>query len=324
MKQSCTFHPPWWSRGGNIQTIWAPFFARLGTTAATFRREIWATPDQDQVAVDWIDAPTHAPVVILFHGLGSSSRGHYALALAAALQQRGWGGCFINFRGCGGIENRQPRSYHAGDSAEIAWMLERCQQMLADRTRYAVGVSLGGNALLKYLGEQGTSGKNFLSKAAAVCAPIDLVATARYLQKGHLRFYNRYFLKNMKTSVRRFQRQYPNLAEWSQVFSAKTLYDFDEYFTAPVHGFAGAQVFWEEGSSAPLLRHIAVPTLLLHSVDDPIVPIANVRSAILSPAITSCVTQHGGHVGFMSGPFPGRLDWLPDTLLDYFEGRTTS
>ncbi|WP_226856766.1 YheT family hydrolase [Acidithiobacillus concretivorus] len=319
---SCDFQPPWWSRGGHQQTIWAPFFARSGKVP--LRREIWTTPDHDQVAVDWIDAPPNAPVVILFHGLGSSSRGHYALALASALRHRGWGGCFINFRGCGGIDNRLPRSYHAGDSAEIAWMLEKVAKILPDRHRYAVGVSLGGNALLKYLGEQGGNANAVLSKAAGVCAPIDLVATAEFLQKGNIRFYNRYFLTNMKQSVRRLQRRYPELADWSQVFSAKNLYDFDEHFTAPVHGFAGAQSFWEEGSSAPLLRHITVPTLLLNSADDPIVPIASVRSALLSPAITPCVTPHGGHVGFMSGPFPGRLDWLPHTLLDYFDGRNSA
>ncbi|WP_414041351.1 YheT family hydrolase [Acidithiobacillus sp. M4-SHS-6] len=302
-----------------MQTVWAPFFARPGR--ASFRREIWTTPDQDQVAVDWIDAPPCAPVVILFHGLGSSSRGHYALALAVALRQRGWAGCFINFRGCGGIDNRLPRSYHAGDSAEIAWMLEKVARLLPDRQRYAVGVSLGGNALLKYLGEQGNDAERVLSKAAGVCAPIDLVATAEFLQKGSVRFYNRYFLISMKKTARRFQRRYPEMANWSRVFSARNLYDFDEYFTAPVHGFAGAQVFWEKGSSAPLLRHISLPTLLLHSMDDPIVPIASVRSAVLSPAITPCITEHGGHVGFMTGPFPGHLGWLPNTLLEYFEGR---
>ncbi|MFA7495803.1 MAG: alpha/beta fold hydrolase [Acidithiobacillus sp.] len=320
MSISCTFDPPWWSRGGHLQTVWAPFFAKSGP--ANFRREIWETPDHDKVAVDWIDAADDAPVVILFHGLGSSSRGHYARALAEALRKQGWGGCFINFRGCGGIDNCLPRSYHAGDSPEIAWMLQRCAQILPNRSRYAVGVSLGGNALLKYLGEAGPEALQYIHRAAAVCAPIDLVATAQFLQKGHVRFYNHYFLKSMKATVRRYQQRYPEMADWPQVFSAKTLYAFDEYFTAPVHGFAGAQVFWEQGSAAPLLTQVAVPTLLLHSEDDPIVPIASVREVSLSPAITPCITQYGGHVGFMNGRFPGHLGWLPDILLQYFAQRS--
>ncbi|WP_163097488.1 alpha/beta fold hydrolase [Acidithiobacillus ferrianus] len=317
MNPFCTFHPPWWSRDGHVQTIWAPFFARSGN--ADFRREIWQTPDADRLAVDWVDAPAGAPVVILFHGLGSSSRGHYARALAEALRQREWAGCFINFRGCGGMDNLLPRSYHAGDSAEIRWMLERAAALMPERPRYAVGVSLGGNALLKYLGEAGDTALEVLRRAAAVCAPIDLAATAAHLQKGPIHLYGRYFLKNMKTSVRRYRTRYPDLVHWPRVFSAKSLYDFDQYFTAPVHGFSAARQFWAEGSAAPLLSRIRVPTLLLHSADDPIVPIDVVRRVRISASVTRCITRQGGHVGFVDGPFPGHLRWLPNTLLDYFE-----
>jgi len=317
LNPSCAFCPPWWSRGGDFQTIWAPFFAR--SDPVDFRREIWETPDGDRVAVDWVDASAGAPVVILFHGLASSSRGHYARSLAAGLRRRGWAGCFINFRGCGGIDNLLPRGYHAGDSAEIRWMLERATALFPRRPRYAVGVSLGGNALLKYLGEAGDEARKNLERAAAVCAPIDLVATAEYLQSSHLRFYNQYFLQKMKTSVRRYEARYPDMADWPRVFSAKSVYDFDEYFTAPVHGFSGARHLWEEGSAAPLLSHINVPTLLLNSADDPIVPVDSLRNVQISPAVTRCITEQGGHVGFIDGAFPGHLRWLPNTLLDYFE-----
>ena len=319
MNPFCAFHPPWWSRGGDFQTIWAPFFAR--SDPIDFRREIWETPDGDRVAVDWVDASAAAPVVMLFHGLASSSQGHYARALAAGLRRRGWAGCFINFRGCGGMDNLLPRSYHAGDSAEIRWMLERATALLPCRPRYAVGVSLGGNALLKYLGEAGDEAHKNLESAAAVCAPVDLVATAEYLQSSHLRFYNRYFLEKMKASVRRYESRYPGMTDWPRVFSAKSVYDFDEYFTAPVHGFSGAMHLWKEGSAAPLLPQIQVPTLLLNSADDPIVPVDSLRNVQISPAVTRCITEQGGHVGFIEGAFPGHLRWLPNTLLDYFERR---
>ncbi len=202
-------------------------------------------------------------------------------------------------------------------------MLERASALFPHRPHYAVGVSLGGNALLKYLGEVGDAARKNLERAAAVCAPIDLVATAEHLQSSHFRFYNQYFLQKMKASVRHYKTCYPDLADWPRVFSAKSVYDFDEYFTAPVHGFSGAIHLWKEGSAAPLLSRINVPTLLLNSADDPIVPINSLRNVQTSPAVTRCITEQGGHVGFIDGTFPGHLRWLPNTLLDYFERNST-
>ncbi|MHB8247381.1 MAG: YheT family hydrolase [Acidithiobacillus sp.] len=311
------FHPARWLPGGHQQTIWAAFLAPR--PKLSLRREIWSTPDGDRIAVDCLDAPPGAPVVILFHGLESSSSGHYAAPLAALLRERGWRGYLINFRGCGGMDNLLPRAYHAGDSAEIAWILARIATAYPTVPRLAVGISLGGNALLKYLGEAGGDAQAILQGAAAVCAPANLVATAAALEHGLGILYSRYFLMQLKRSARRYQRLHPGMADWKKVRAAADLHSFDEWFTAPVHGFSGADLYWQQASAAPWLQDILVPTLLLNSEDDPIVPISAIRASSLSPAITPCFLAHGGHVGFVDGPFPGRLQWLPHALLAYFE-----
>ncbi|MGC8504448.1 MAG: YheT family hydrolase [Acidithiobacillus sp.] len=297
--------------------MWAAFLAPR--PKVLLRREVWSTPDGDRIAVDCLDAPPEAPVVTLFHGLESSSSGHYAAPLAALLRARGWRGYWINFRGCGGMDNLLPRAYHAGDSAEIAWILARIARQDPAVPRFAVGVSLGGNALLKYLGEAGHDARAILRGAAAVCAPVNLVATAAALEQGLGILYSRYFLRQLKRSARRYRRLHRGMADWNKVLAATDLHSFDECFTAPVHGFSGADGYWQQASAAPWLQSILVPTLLLNSEDDPIVPISAIRAASLSPAITPCFPAHGGHVGFVDGPFPGRLQWLPHALLAYFE-----
>lgn len=311
------FHPPRWLPGGHQQTLWAAFLAPR--PKVLLRREVWSTPDGDRIAVDCLDAPPQAPVVTLFHGLESSSSGHYAAPLAALLRARGWRGYWINFRGCGGMDNLLPRAYHAGDSAEIAWILARIARQGPAVPRFAVGVSLGGNALLKYLGEAGHDARAILRGAAAVCAPVNLVATAAALEQGLGILYSHYFLRQLKRSARRYRRLHPGMADWNKVLAATDLHSFDDCFTAPVHGFSGADGYWQQASAAPWLQSILVPTLLLNSEDDPIVPISAIRAASLSPAITPCFPAHGGHVGFVDGPFPGRLQWLPHALLAYFE-----
>jgi len=316
LSSSCQFRSPWWLPDGHWETLWAPLFARA--PRPRYRREVWATPDADRLAVDWVDGRGDRPVVVLFHGLASSSRGHYARALAHRLQGRGWTGALVNFRGCGGLDNLRPRAYHAGDSAELRWILAAIAERFPARALFAVGVSLGGNVLLKYLGEDGAAVP--LRAAAAVCAPIDLTATAAHLDKAQNRLYAAFFLHTLKASMGRYRRRFPQMADWQAVARARSLREFDDAFTAPVHGYADAETFWREASAGPLLHAIAIPTALLHSANDPIVPVDSVRSWPLGPRVEPCVSEAGGHVGFVSGSFPGHLYWLPESLIAFFEG----
>lgn len=312
------FQLPAWLRGGHAQTIYAALLAPR--PPVTYRRERWATPDGDFLDLDWIDGPADAPLLVLFHGLESSSGGHYARALMAALRARGWRGVVPHFRGCSGELNRLPRAYHAGDSAEISWLLERL-----GRERGApclgVGVSLGGNMLLKYLGEAGAAAGRWLDAAAAVCAPMDLAAAGAALDAGFNRLYTWHFLRSLKPNAAARLRRFPELFDARALRRARTLRAFDDTVTAPLHGFHGVDDYWRRASSKPHLPHIRVPTLLLNALDDPFCP----ADALPGPAEVSGQVRldyqsAGGHVGFVTGAFPGHLQWLPKHLLGYFEG----
>ncbi len=316
MSFSCAFRASSWLPNGHWETFWAPILTPV--PRLPYRREVWSTPDSDRIAADWVDGPKDRPIVVLFHGLASSSRGHYAQALAMELRSTGWRGCFINFRGCGGLPNLQPRSYHAGDSPEIAWILDRIRQDHPAVPLYAVGVSLGGNVLLKYLGETGQSAP--LDSAAAVCAPVDLPATAEYLEQGYLQFYHRHFLFHLKRGMGYYRRHFPGMADWNRAARARTLREFDDAFTAPVHGFSSVQNYWEQSSSGPFLQRIRIRCLLINSRNDPIVPIDQVRQWTAGTRLRTCFTSQGGHVGYVQGSFPGNLRWLPQALLRFFQG----
>lgn len=313
-----TYRAPWWLPGGHLQTIWP--LARKGPSP-TLRRERWETPDGDFIDLDWlIDAPEHAPLVVLFHGLEGSSRSHYARALLRALAAHGWRGVVPHFRGCSGELNRLPRAYHSGDSAEIDWILKRFALGNGGQPLFVAGVSLGGNALLKWLGEQGAHAQQWVSAAVAICPPLDLTISGHALGRGFNRIYTRHFLATLKDKALGKLQHFPGLCDAAQIHAARTLYEFDDAYTGPAHGFANAADYWKKASSRPWLKHIRTPTLLLSAHNDPFVP----TTAWPSPDQlgTSVQFEHppgGGHVGFLSTPWPGELDWLPKRLLLHFE-----
>jgi predicted alpha/beta-fold hydrolase len=255
------------------------------------------------------------PLVVLFHGLEGSSRSHYARALMHAVAMRGWHGVVVHFRGCSGEPNRLPRAYHSGDSAEIAWILDVLHQRHAEI--HAVGVSLGGNALLKYLGEQGTEARP--RSAAAVSVPYDLAAANRMLSRGIGLFYSRHFLRSLIPGSLAKARRFPSHTGYTQldaIRNARTLRDFDSAVTAPLHGFKDADDYYARSSCGQYLRGIAVPTLLLHAANDPFLPAAAIPTPDSLPASVRLeLSARGGHVGFVDGALPGRLDWLPQRLL---------
>jgi predicted alpha/beta-fold hydrolase len=308
------YSAPAWLPGGHAQTIYPVLGAprpRVG-----YRRTRWATPDGDFIDLDWVDGPADAPLVVLFHGLEGSSRSHYALALMSRVGQAGWRGCVAHFRGCGGEPNRLPRAYHSGDSAEIDWILRRLRQENA--TLYAAGVSLGGNALLKWLGETGAGARAIVQKTAAVSAPVDLTAAGEALGRGFNLVYARYFLASLKPKGLAKLERYPGLFDRGRMLAARTLRDFDDVLTAPLHGFRDAADYWARASAKPWLARIAVPTLMVNARNDPFLP-ANAlpRPHEVAPAVEFECPEGGGHAGFVDGGFPGRLDWMPRRILNF-------
>ena len=319
------YRAPAWLPGGNLQTLYPALLARR--PAVDYRRERWDTPDGDFIDLDWTEPQDRGlgienpgqPLLVLFHGLEGSSNSHYARALMHAAVQRGWQGVVAHFRGCSGEINRLPRAYHSGDSAEIDWILRRLRAQYGGDTLFAAGVSLGGNALLKWLGEQGVASAAVVRAAAAVSAPVDLHAAGDALARGFNMTYTRNFLHTLKRRSLERLAAFPGLFDARQMLAARTLREFDDLFTAPLHGFRGVDDYYTRASSKPLLAQIRVPTLLLNALNDPFLPavVLPVPSA-MSAAVTAEFPETGGHVGFISGAFPGTLDWLPQRLLGFF------
>lgn len=312
------YRAPWWLPGGNLQTLYAPLLARGDDVR--LERERWTTPDGDFVDIDRVAGDARAPLVVLFHGLEGSSRSHYALALMRALARRGWRGAVAHFRGCSGELNRLPRAYHSGDSAEIDWMLRRFRPEAGGAPLLAVGVSLGGNALLKWLGEQGGEACTVVGAAAAVSAPLDLMAAGDALGRGFNRLYTRVFLATLRRKSVAKLAQHPGLYDRDAVLHARTLREFDNVVTAPLHGFRDTDDYWTRSSSKPWLSRVRVRTLLINARNDPFLPACALPSSSDVSAEVRCdFPDEGGHAGFVTGAFPGHIDWSAHRIISFFE-----
>jgi hypothetical protein len=312
------YRAPWWLAGGHLQTIYAAFLGRR--YRVTYRRERWDTPDGDFIDLDWIEGDPKKPLLVLFHGLEGGSSSHYALSLMHAVRKLHWRGVVVMFRGCSGEINRLPRAYHSGDSPEVSWILRRLKIQNPQSTIYTVGVSLGGNVLLKWLGEQGEEARNIVKAAAAVSAPIDLMVTGDHLGQGFNLFYTRTFLASMKRKYLVKLGRYPNLVDGKAMLRSRTLREFDDVVTAPLHGYKNTDDYWTRASSKPGLMNVRVPTLLINAKNDPFCPASALPSpAEVSAAVTLDFPDIGGHAGFVSGAFPGHLDWLPRRILTFFD-----
>ncbi len=322
------YEGPIWLPGGNLQTIWPALFARrVRGEMPTYRRERWTTPDDDFIDVDWVDAPADPagsvrtvaaervqapPLIVLFHGLEGSSASHYAQAFADFAQARGLGFAVPHFRGCSGELNRAPRAYHSGDHDEIDWILRQCQAQVAGPV-LAVGVSLGGNALMRWAAEAGADAAAVVRAVAAVSAPLDLAAGGHAIGRGFNRLaYNRMFLNSMRPKALRKLTQFPGLFDRDALLQARDLYAFDNIFTAPVHGFRDTEDYWQRASAKPHLHRIMLPALLLNARNDPFVPASSLpRQADVSRHVTLWQPEHGGHVGFPQGFPPGHVQAMP-------------
>lgn len=312
---------PAWLPGGHAQTIW-PLLIK--PQPLKLRRERWETPDGDFIDVDHLDGPPDSPLLVLFHGLEGSANSHYARSTAQACRKAGWRLALPHFRGCSGELNRQPRSYHSGDSEEIDWILRRLFTANRQQPVHAAGVSLGGNALLKWAGERGTAAGEVVTGVAAICAPLDLAACGHHLARGFNRVYTRHFLNTMRVVSAARLKKFPGLFNEAKMRAAINLYQFDDAVTAPVHGFAGADDYWARSSAKPWLKSIAIPTLAVNAVNDPFLPASYLpKASEVSAFVRLEHPAGGGHVGFVSGAFPGNLDWLPQRLLHFYLRETS-
>jgi len=314
---------PAWLPGGNLQTIWAALVSgrpRGGPMA--YRRERWNTPDGDFIDVDFRDAAgarPGRPLLVLFHGLEGSSQSHYARAFADFAQARGMDYAVPHFRGCSGEMNLAPRAYHSGDYEEIGWILQRLRARHAAAgggVMFAVGVSLGGNALLRWAEESGHSAGQTVAALASISAPLDLAAGGAAIGRGFNRLsYTRMFLQTMKPKALAKLQQHPGLFDREALLAAPDLYAFDNIFTAPLHGFRDTDDYWTRGSAKPHLAAIRVPSLVLNARNDPFVPAASLpRQADVGPLVTLWQPEHGGHVGFAAGPPPGHVAAMPEAV----------
>ena len=309
---SCT--SPAWLPDGHTQTIWSAKVASRGwgASAIPWQRERWTTPDHDFIDVDVFE-PIEQSVdqtLVLFHGLEGSSASHYAQGFARVAQQHGLRLVVPHFRGCSGEINVAPRAYHSGDHAEIDWLLKRMH--LRYGRVHAVGISLGGNALMHWAGVAALEASEQVLSVCSVGSPLDLVASGKALATGLNRWiYTPMFLRTMKRKAQQKHEQFPGLFDLKRAMGASTLIEFDDAFTAPVHGFDGVWDYWTRASAKPLLKHVQVPALCLNACNDPFVPAQSLPVPHdVSEHVTLWQPSQGGHVGFVRGHWP----WATDVL----------
>jgi predicted alpha/beta-fold hydrolase len=268
-------------------------------------------PDGDFVDVHRLDGKSRVPRLFFLHGLEGTIRSHYVAGFFAEAMRRGWAADLLVFRGCGDEPNRAPRFYHSGDTNDLAVALERVAREHSDSPLLLAGVSLGGNVLLKFLGELGSRLSRQIVAAATISVPYDLERGSRHISTGFSRIYDRHFLRTLRQKALAKLERYPGLFNRGALERAETIYAFDDAVTAPVHGFEDAHDYYSRSSSLKFLDRVARPTLLLSSIDDPFLPSTVLDEVRDVAAKNSCLTleftKHGGHVGFVSG----RLPWRP-------------
>jgi uncharacterized protein len=300
--------PAWWIPGPHGQTLWGKLVRRPRNVVSRIER--WDTPDGDFLDIHRLDAPRNSPRVLVLHGLEGSIRSHYALGLLSEFSRRGWGADVMIFRSCGGLLNRGLRSYHSGETTDLSFVLDRISGEFPDVPLALVGISLGGNVLLKYLGERGRAVSPRIRGAVAISVPFDLSASADRIDHGFSRVYQQFFLRSLRRKgyAKAIRANDPTLAQ--HALRARTIREFDELVTAPTHGFLGAEDYYTRSSAINFLRDISINTLLLSAADDPFLP-PEVLSRVIDATEDNTAIQiefltWGGHVGFVGGKNPLR------------------
>ncbi|MFQ5535943.1 MAG: YheT family hydrolase [Gemmatimonadota bacterium] len=300
---AAAFHPAWWARGPHAQTLGARILRRPAGPA--YGRERIETPDGDFLDLDWAPEPRPgAPLALILHGLEGNTHRRYVRNVCEELAARGVRAVALNFRGCSGEPNHTPRFYHSGETADPTLALRHLCARHPDRPLGALGFSLGGNVLLKLLGEREDGGAGLVDAAAVMSVPFDLAAGGALLDRTRMgRLYTLYFLRSLKKKVRAKRSLLEGRVDLNAALAARTLREFDEAVTAPLHGFAGADEYYRQSSSGRYLSGIRTPTVVLHSEDDPFLPPDAIPRGGLAanPNIRGVITRRGGHVGFLAG-----------------------
>jgi predicted alpha/beta-fold hydrolase len=321
------FTPGWWIRGPHLQTAWARI-AR-SRRLVVFEREVLRTPDDDDLELDHVGGATNTPRVLLLHGLEGSAYSLHTQGLAKLIRHEGWNTTVLNFRSCARdpreigrrLRNRRPRLYHSGETSDLDFVVRELVAREPGTPLYAIGFSLGGNVLLKWLGETGGAGA--IRAAVTLSVPYDLAAAARYLERPVGRLYCAHFMRRLKAKaldvIARFPEETRQLHP-GRVLASRTLQEFDRCLTAPLHGFASAEEYYSQSSSIRYLPYVQVPTLCISSNDDPFYPREALQRAYLaaSPSVRFCVTERGGHTGFVAGRWPWRANyWAEELSIDW-------
>lgn len=317
------FRAAWWVPGAHLQTLWGRLTRRR--TDAPIRMERWETPDGDFLDLHRLTpARPAAPHLLLLHGLEGTIRSHYAQGMLDEMYRRGWGAEVLIWRSCGDEPNRARRFYHSGETDDLAWVVDRLLAEDPTRRLGIAGVSLGGNVLLKYLGERGHAVPARVVGAVAISVPFDLARGCDHIDRGFARVYQRYFLDSLRRKVAAKRAHYPDLPSEDETARFRTLRDFDDAVTAPMHGFADADDYYRRSSAIHFLGGIRTPTLLLSALDDPFLPrdvldeVA--RLAATNPSLTVELPAHGGHAGFVGGRNPLRPDQYLERRVAEFLG----
>lgn len=299
-----------WCINGHFHTIGRALFGDTNLPQSVKHIEI-PTPDEDFLALDYVINPNSESVITLFHGLEGSSKAYYIVELMKELLEENYSVIAVNFRSCGSKMNNRPRFYHSGETQDYATVFQWIQEEYPHKKMGAIGFSLGGNALIKSLAEQGSD--HLLDVAVAVSVPYDLYLGSKILSHGFHRVYEYRFLKTLRSKLEQKRQQFPELP----TFTGNTLFEFDNQVTAKIHGFKDAEDYYNQCSARRFIDDIDTKTLLIHSREDPICPIeAMPVDKIFDNTTTDhIITEKGGHVGFWSNP-KGWLNYAIRTYLD--------
>lgn len=307
MKRS-GYSSSWWLPGPHLQTLWGKLVRRQ--TLRPTQVERLTTPDGDFLDIQHLSAPEGAPLLVLLHGLEGTIRSHYIQALLAEAERRKWRAAVLIFRSCGGEINRARRFYHSGETTDLSLALKHLLATFPDVPVLLAGVSLGGNVILKYLGEQGRDISPRIKGVTAISVPFDLSRSSRHINRGFSKVYQRHFIRSLRRKALVKLEHFPDLVPRERLESARTMFEFDDTFTAPLHGFSDAEDYYAKSSSLGWLHRISVNTLLLSAVDDPFLPpqvLDEVRAVAKgNPSLHVEFTSRGGHAGFVQGPNPFR------------------
>ncbi len=298
--------------------MWGRFFRRAIDVPSTRAR--WTTHDGDFLDLEFVDGPVASPTLLVLHGLEGSSKRKYVRGLLSLARDRGWKGVALNFRSCSGTPNRTARLYHSGETADLDWVIGELLKRDPGASILPVGFSLGGNVLLKWLGETGEAVPTEVRAGVAISTPFDLAAAAEKMSRGLSRLYTYFFLRTLKAKALAKARDYTDLLDARAVRRARTWRDYDGAATAPLHGFRDAEDYWARSSSKFYLARIKRPVLLINSRDDPFIPGATLPDHLAhrSKWLYELFTERGGHGGFVSGVLPWRpVYWAESRAIDF-------